>query len=183
MTAFVRFREVAREGDEPAFVAWFEPEHHILRLTAPFFVRRFASQVFSILTPEASAHWDGTTLRFGPGASRRDAPDGDRLEALWLTYYANIFNPARLKVDMMKSEMPVKYWKNLPEAALITPLIRDARARMHTMIAAPAAHAPRAGRATRRLPSPPAISRPAAPARFMPWQRRWCQAWARTMRG
>ncbi len=47
-------------------MSWFEPEHHILRLTAPFFVRRFASQVFSILTPEASAHWDGTTLRFGP---------------------------------------------------------------------------------------------------------------------
>ncbi len=139
MTAFVRFREVEREGEAPAFVSWFEPEHHILRLTAPFFVRRFASQVFSILTPEASAHWDGETLCFGPGASRRDAPDGDRLEALWLTYYANIFNPARLKVDMMKSEMPVKYWKNLPEAALITPLIRDARARMQDMIAAPAA--------------------------------------------
>lgn len=145
MTAFVRFREVAREGEVPAFVAWFEPEHHILRLTAPFFVRRFASQVFSILTPAGSAHWDGTALTFGPGATRRDAPDGDRLEALWLTYYASIFNPARLKVDMMKSEMPVKYWKNLPEAALIAPLIRDARARMQTMIATPAATRPARG--------------------------------------
>jgi uracil-DNA glycosylase family protein len=27
----------------------------------------------------------------------------------------------------MKSEMPVKYWRNLPEAELIAPLIRDAR--------------------------------------------------------
>ncbi|MCU0817736.1 MAG: UdgX family uracil-DNA binding protein [Beijerinckiaceae bacterium] len=150
MTAFVRFREVAREDQSPAFVSWFEPEHHILRLTAPFFVRRFASQVFSILTPKASAHWDGESLRFGPGASRRDAPDGDRFEALWLTYYASIFNPARLKVDMMKSEMPVKYWKNLPEAALIAPLIRDARARMQGMIAAPTAS--RAARGPGYLP-------------------------------
>jgi uracil-DNA glycosylase len=140
MTAFVRFREVARAGEEPAFIAWFEPEHHILRLTAPFFVRRFASQIFSILTPGGSAHWDGESLRFGPGAARKDAPDADRLEALWLTYYASIFNPARLKVDMMKSEMPVKYWKNLPEAALIAPLIREARSRMGAMIASPASN-------------------------------------------
>lgn len=139
MTAFVRFREVETGEAGPVFVAWFEPEHHILRLTAGFFVRRFASQRFSILTPEASAHWDGEALRFGPGAARRDAPDGDRLEALWLTYYAHIFNPARLKVAMMKSEMPVKYWRNLPEAALIQPLIRAAATRSAEMIAKPRA--------------------------------------------
>ena len=37
MTAFVRFKEVVT-ADGPAFLAWFEPEHHIEALAAPFFV-------------------------------------------------------------------------------------------------------------------------------------------------
>ncbi len=49
MEAFVRFREIA--DDEGAlYVAWFEPEHHVVELTAPFFARRFASMRWSILT-------------------------------------------------------------------------------------------------------------------------------------
>ena len=54
-----------------------------------------------------------------PGADKRDAPADDAAEELWRTYYANIFNPARLKVKAMQKEMPKKYWRNLPEAALI----------------------------------------------------------------
>ena len=49
MTAFVRFRE-AMLDDGPAYVAWFEPEHPIVELTAPFFVERFAVMRWSILT-------------------------------------------------------------------------------------------------------------------------------------
>ncbi|HVI28799.1 UdgX family uracil-DNA binding protein [Hansschlegelia sp.] len=137
MTAFVRFREIATpEGAH--FVAWFEPEHHIVEATAPFFVRRFASMRWSILTPERSAHWDGEELVFGDGAARSDAPDSDGLESVWRTYYASIFNPARLKVAAMRSEMPQKYWRNLPEASLIRPLIASAAARSAAMVAAPA---------------------------------------------
>ncbi len=135
MRAFVRFREVA-DGDGARFVAWFEPEHHIVRANAGFFVRRFASMRWSILTPELSLHWDGETLNEGPGGARRsDAPDGDPVEALWKGYYAAIFNPARLKTGAMLSEMPKKYWRNLPEAALIPDLIAGAQAREAAMIA------------------------------------------------
>ena len=42
MRAFVRFREVP-EGEGVRFVAWFEPDHHIVRANAGFFVERFAS--------------------------------------------------------------------------------------------------------------------------------------------
>lgn len=133
MRAFVRFRET-RIGDADWFVAWFEPDHHILERNAPFFVRRFTSMNWSILTPEASAHWDGLALRFGPGGTRTDAPAEDAMETAWKSYYAAIFNPARLKISAMKSEMPVKYWKNLPEAELIAPLIAQAQARSETMI-------------------------------------------------
>jgi probable DNA metabolism protein len=68
MTAFVRFREI-ETPDGARFVAWFEPAHYIEELTAPFFVDRFASMRFAILTPRISILWDGT-LRFGPGARR-----------------------------------------------------------------------------------------------------------------
>ncbi|WP_119679049.1 UdgX family uracil-DNA binding protein [Indioceanicola profundi] len=144
MHAFVRFRE--RDGH---YLAWFEPDHHIVERAAPFFARRFASMRWSILTPERSAHWDGDTLHFTPGARRADVPDEDALEAYWQSYYASIFNPARLKVAAMRSEMPKKYWRNLPEAQLITPLVRGAAARAAEMVATvpslPAARAERWG--------------------------------------
>ncbi|MBC8055361.1 MAG: TIGR03915 family putative DNA repair protein, partial [Rhizobiales bacterium] len=130
MTAFVRFRPLAGEGDAaPRHVAWFEPEHHIVEATAPFFARRFAQMQWAILTPERCVRWDGEALAFGPGASRADAPPADADERLWLTYYASIFNPARLKLAMMQKEMPQRYWKNLPEAVLIHPLAASAAER------------------------------------------------------
>jgi DNA polymerase len=135
MHAFVRFREVDEEGDT-RFVAFFEPDHHIVRREAGFFVRRFATMRWSILTPELSIHWDPATetLSEGPGASRAEAPDGDPLEETWRTYYSSIFNPARLKVKAMLKEMPKRYWRNMPETALVAPLIAGARARELEMI-------------------------------------------------
>ena len=135
MHAFVRFREVAGEAGEPArYVAWFEPEHHILEAEAGFFRRRFAGMRWSILTPEASAHWDGEGLRLGPGARRADAPAEDAAEELWRAYFAAVFNPARLKPEAMRAEMPKKYWRNLPEARDIPGLIAAAPLRVAAMV-------------------------------------------------
>lgn len=133
MRAFVRFREVQDDEGE-RFVAWFEPDHHIVRRNADFFVRRFATMRWSILTPDLCAHWDGDALDFTPGATRADAPDGDPVEATWRTYYASIFNPARLKVKAMQKEMPKKYWRNMPETALVPGLIAAAGVRTKAMI-------------------------------------------------
>jgi probable DNA metabolism protein len=133
MHAFVRFRQVDL-GDRRHSVAWFEPDHHIVEAAAPFFARRFANCSWSILTPECSAHWDTHELSFGPGARRNDAPAEDAHEDLWRTYYASIFNPARLKVDAMRAHMPKKYWRNLPESELIPKLIAAAEPRTVAMI-------------------------------------------------
>lgn len=166
MHAFVRFRPVAlddapSDGTGPLYVAWFEPEHHIVQAAAPFFVQRFANMRWAILTPQCSLRWwphapdvpalagQGVrpewaqqplrgrpgVLSWGPGAQASDAPDTDAGEALWLTYYAHIFNPARLKIAAMRKEMPRKYWHNLPEAQLISPLIQAAQARSAAMLA------------------------------------------------
>ncbi|WP_295633572.1 UdgX family uracil-DNA binding protein [Novosphingobium sp.] len=136
MRAFVRFRSVIEPDGSERFVAWFEPSHHILRANARFFVDRFASMRWSILTPRGSLHWDGEVLSEGPPAQRSDAPDGDPAEDLWRRYYASTFNPARLKIGAMLKEMPRKYWKNMPEAALIPALVAGAQAREAAMVSA-----------------------------------------------
>jgi DNA polymerase len=133
MRAFLRFREI--ESDEGTrYVAWFEPDHHIVRTNAGFFVRRFSNMEWSILTPELSAHWSGEDLTFSPGATKADAPAGDPVEETWKTYYSSIFNPARVKVKAMTKEMPRKYWRNMPETALVGELIAGARGREAEMV-------------------------------------------------
>ncbi|MEM1296729.1 MAG: UdgX family uracil-DNA binding protein [Verrucomicrobiota bacterium] len=139
MKAFVRFRKIGldEESGREQFVAWFEPDHHIVELTAPFFAKRFASMDWSILTPDQCVHWNGRKLEFTAGVSKKEAPDSDALDDYWRTYYSHIFNPARLKLKAMQSEMPKKYWKNLPEAPLIAELTSQASLRTGEMVEAP----------------------------------------------
>lgn len=133
MTAFVRFRVVpSPEGD--AFIAWYEPRHRILRHTATFFIDRFASMRFSILTPDLTLHWDRSTAQFAPGLRREDAGSDDAIEDWWRRYYAAIFNPARINARLMQSHMPKRFWRDLPEATTIMALIAQAGARTDRMI-------------------------------------------------
>lgn len=131
MKAFVRFRQV--DGEDNHYLAWFEPDHFIVDRVAPFFMRRFAGMRWAILTPYRSVQWDGAQLWAGEGAQRSDAPADDAEDALWRTYYANIFNPARLNTRMMRQEMPQKYWKHLPETHLLPDLVREAGRRVREM--------------------------------------------------
>ena len=132
--AFVRFRKTAGPEGEEHFVAWHRPDHTILTLVGDFFARRFSDMRWTILTPRESMTWDLEAVSYGPGVPRSEAPSGDELEGLWKTYYANIFNPARIKLNAMRAEMPVKHWATLPETELIPGLLRDAPKRVDTMI-------------------------------------------------
>ncbi len=133
MHAFVRFRRV-EDGGAERFVAWFEPEHFILEAAAPFFVDRFRSLDWTILTSIGSLRWDRSELRFGPPAQRKDAPASDPFEAGWRGYYESTFNPARLNLVQTRAEMPKKYWRNLPETAAIPAMVRSASSRVEAMI-------------------------------------------------
>ena len=135
MHAFVRFRQVETPAGEE-YIAWHEPDHRILDLAAPFFAERFAVMRWAILTPDASVRWDPVEkqLTFGPGVSRQHAPQGDDFEALWQTYYGSIFNPARTNLNAMRAEMPVRYWKNLPELQSLPRLLNEAGARVDAML-------------------------------------------------
>lgn len=131
MHAFVRFRELPGQTRR-RFAAWFEPEHFTLEPGSRFFVKRFADMDWMIATPHLTARFQDGTLGFHPGGARPDLPD-DASESLWATYFANIFNPARIKLAAMRSEMPKKYWKNLPETRLIPDMLKDAESRVARM--------------------------------------------------
>ncbi|MCA6110182.1 UdgX family uracil-DNA binding protein [Bradyrhizobium cenepequi] len=107
----IRFREIGREH-KSHFVAWFEPQHHVVELAAPFFASRYADMPWSILTPDVCAHWDGHAVSITPGISEAEMPAGHRLEEIWQRHYAAIFNPARLAA---------KKSRNPPEALTIKP--------------------------------------------------------------
>jgi probable DNA metabolism protein len=136
MHAFVRFRlmDSDAESGREHYAAWFEPDHYIVEPGSVFFKKRFSNMDWSIITPKGCAHWNGKSLIFTPGIAKNPIANPDQIEAAWLTYYRSIFNPARLKVKAMQTEMPKRYWKNLPEAELIDELIGSSRPRVDQML-------------------------------------------------
>jgi DNA polymerase len=138
MHAFVRFRRAELDGQE-CFIAWYRPEHSILRLTAPFFQRRFASQRWSILTPDESAHWDGEALRYGPGVPRHEAPQDDQLEELFRTYYRATFNPARANMRLFRHHVPQAFQRDMPELTVLNQMTAAKRKQVES---APGAEVP-----------------------------------------
>ncbi len=163
MKAFVRFREIgpsdaahpnaAPDAARRSFAAWFEPLHHTLEPTAPFFAARFADMDWRMVTPELTAVFADGRLSFAPGQSKPPLAE-DATEELWSEYFRSIFNPARLKVKAMQSEMPKRYWRNMPEAQAIPELIAGAGTRAREMReAAPTAPPLRALRMAERRPT------------------------------
>jgi probable DNA metabolism protein len=159
MKAFVRFREAgASKQGRRRFAAWFEPDHHIVETTAPFFARRFADMDWIIATPFLGARFEAGELHFDEAFQKVATPPDD-VENLWRAYYVNIFNPARLKVKAMEAEMPKKYWKNLPEAPLIPGLVASAQGRAEVMEATrPEEPSPKAKRIRDALGAPAAAA-------------------------
>ena len=147
----------SRRSTRRAVCSVYEPEHHIVEATAEFFRRRFAGQRWAILTPERSVYWDGKQLALGKGVPRSEAPLEDTLEDLWRSYYASVFNPARVNLKVTQGHMPRKFWSQLPEAHLIEPLVAAAKTRAGQMVAVEAA-------APRRSRTPPAPSLTSVPS-------------------
>ena len=80
MKTGLRFREIGRE-QKAHFVAWFAPTHRIVAAAAPCFASRYADMPWSILTPDACAHWDGHAVTITPGIP--ETPHTNRLEETW----------------------------------------------------------------------------------------------------
>jgi probable DNA metabolism protein len=132
--AFLRFIELPSPEGAPAgpeYVAWHEPAHDILASASQHFIGRMGQKRWLIATPQDGVYYDGKQLiherRCPPQwqqlAQGAEDPQGE----LWLTYYSHIFNPARLNPKVMQGHLPTRFWKNLPEGALIPGLISEAR--------------------------------------------------------
>ncbi len=128
MHAYIRFRERRPEAGAPQFVAWFEPAHDVLPQVARHFSARMGRVTWMIATPEASVMWDGATLHSTGPLMRGPEEIDDAGEALWLTYYRSIFNPARLNADLMHGHIPSRFWKNLPEGSVVPHMVSQAAA-------------------------------------------------------
>jgi DNA polymerase len=128
MHAYIRFRERPEAAGAPRFVAWFEPAHDVLPQVAQHFISRMGRISWMIATPDASVLWDGATLH-NTGPLMNGAADlDDAGEALWLTYYRSIFNPARLNQKLLQSHIPSRFWKHLPEGAVVPEMVSQAAA-------------------------------------------------------
>ncbi len=134
MKALLRFRRVRQNGED-VYIAWYKPDHLVVPLVVSHFTDKFASMRWAILTPDCCAHWDGVSVKFSKGVDQKSAPQDDALEELWKTFYESTFNPARLSMKTMKSEMPVRFWKTLPEAEVIGRVVSEAPNRVQEMLA------------------------------------------------
>jgi uracil-DNA glycosylase len=126
MHAYIRFRERPAQLGPPRFVAWFEPRHDVLPQVAQHFVSRMGKVSWMIATPDASVLWDGATLHNCGPLVDSAADLVDHGEALWLTYYRSIFNPARVNAPLLYSHIPSRFWKGLPEGALVPQMVSQA---------------------------------------------------------
>ncbi len=103
-------------------IGWYRPAHHVLEADAQLVARRFASIAGSILTPEASAHWDGAGLRFGPGVEVAAVPDDAALAAYWRSYGDEMLEAARPGTSVPEAEaLAEDPWP--PDRASIGPVV------------------------------------------------------------
>ena len=96
MRAELRFAAVAEAGGT-RFLGWYAPAQHVLEANALLLARGFPALAVSILTPEASAHWDpgsGGVPRFGPGVDPAAIADDAALAAFWALYGAELIAAA-----------------------------------------------------------------------------------------
>jgi uracil-DNA glycosylase len=163
MHAFVRFSERTIEHG-PVYVAWYEPQHRVLRRAAPFFVDRFSNMDWLIATPIGTAAWHDKTLSFGPPATPPAEANDAVLDEIWTTFYRVTFNPARVRVKAMMAQMPKRHWQTMPETAHIPSLVRASSGQVKQMEARAPDLPPRyAEAATSHL-----LTEPAVPSQ--PWE-------------
>ena len=114
---FIRFEE-SRDG---YFYAHYTPENDITWLLMPHFTARLADQAFIIHDTKRNvlALYDGQSVRQvdgGDGIVTVYLSDEEvNFRKLWQTYYDSVNIKERKNHRLMKSFLPIKFWKNLPE--------------------------------------------------------------------
>ena len=101
MRTHLRFMAVP-DADGERFLGWYAPAHYVLEANAQLISRRFPALRFSIITPDASAHWDRHALRFGTGL--RHVEDDDTLLAWWDAHHAAVLRDTQVGTSVPEAE-------------------------------------------------------------------------------
>jgi len=124
MRTMLRFLDVQEDSDR-RFVGWYAPAHYVLAANAQLTARRFPNLIFSILTPEGGAHWNGAELRFGEGA---DAfADDAELARWWQAHHVRLWRDARGGASIPEAE-PLDEAPRSPDRAALGPVMLPVRA-------------------------------------------------------
>ena len=101
MRTLMRFMPVP-DADGERLLGWYAPADFVLEANAQLITRRFPADRLSIITPDASAHWDGSELRFGAGL--RDATDDATLAAWWDAHQAVVLADSHTGTSVPEAE-------------------------------------------------------------------------------
>jgi probable DNA metabolism protein len=101
MRTNMRFLAVPEDG-RTRFLGWYEPAHFVLPANAQLIAHRFPDRMFSIVTPDGAAHWDGSSLLFGSGL--RHAEDEEALQAWWERHHGMLLEQATAGVSVPAAE-------------------------------------------------------------------------------
>lgn len=115
-TGFLRFTE----NSDGVLYAPFSPDHDILSLLVPHFLKRLPGIPFLIHDKKRHkiAVCDGKTYTFAvacDSATFVPSPEQEDWENLWKKYYRHVNVALRPHEKQMRGSMPVRYWKYLPE--------------------------------------------------------------------
>jgi uracil-DNA glycosylase len=84
------------------YLGWYEPAHFVLPANAQLLAHRFPNLTLSIVSPDGSAHWDGSGLLFGAGL--RHVADDEALLAWWDAHRDRVLEHATPAVSVPEAE-------------------------------------------------------------------------------
>jgi uracil-DNA glycosylase len=124
MRTLLRYMPV-HDTDGERLLGWYGPTHFVLEANAQLIAHRFPEDRLSIITPDGSAHWDGSELRFGAGL--REATDDATLAAWWDAHHTAVLGDTRVGTSGPEAEA-LDESPRPPNQPPIGPVVLDLRA-------------------------------------------------------
>ena len=123
MRTNIRFMPVP-QANRTRYLGYFAPLHYVLPANAQLIARRFPDLLWSIATPDGSAHWNETELRFGPGA--RHIGDDATLRAWWDEFGVDLMEQAAPGTSIPEAE-PLDERPRPPDRPSLGPVVIHAK--------------------------------------------------------
>lgn len=91
MKANLRLRLLRDARGNDLQAGCYEPVHHVVEATAPWFTRRIPAPRWAVFTPDRSVRCEEDRLLFGPGVPPAELPGPAATDAQWLACYERVF--------------------------------------------------------------------------------------------